>query len=363
MAAMKYQIVLLGTPWNVESIHKTIGLYFGVEFVDVEDVNNKYPLLYLYFGKNEGDASVNEHMDKLLHDAVTKHIILPIAEVPDDFKSKIPPILKGLNGFFMKQDDLPSVNRLGNYVASFFGFVNSNKKVFISYRRTELETLAQKLYVSLIKMKYHPFLDSYSIEAGVDFQEYLRHELVDSDILILLDSPDFNSSEYCMEEFNIANQERIPVLDIRFNVDPKKNMHRFCDFYETDMDCAEANESDELPSKIIEIMEGCQVRAYQAKRKFVIDAFNAHCNRYDLHAVEQGGFLRCDTTHECFYPLTRIPTVNDMFHIHTMFKSLPLFSTYSKQILYNGSYCRPDIQSCLSWLDSNLPINVVNVNK
>ena len=38
MAAMKYQIVFLGTPWNEESIYKTIGLYTGVEIVDVDDV-------------------------------------------------------------------------------------------------------------------------------------------------------------------------------------------------------------------------------------------------------------------------------------------------------------------------------------
>lgn len=360
---MKYQIVLLGSPWNEEAICKSIDQFNGVEFVDIAKVDPRFPLLYLYFGKSENDFYVDGHTERILQEAVCKHEIQPIAERPDDFKTMIPPILKGLNGFFMQQNDLSSVNRLSNYVSSYFGFLNGNKKVFISYRRTELETLAQKLYVSLIEMKYHPFLDSYSIEAGVDFQEFLRHELVDSDILILLDSPDFNSSEYCMEEFNIANQERIPVLDIRFKVDPKKNMHRFCDYYETDMGCEEANNNEDLPQKIIETMEGCLVRAYQAKRKFVIDAFNAHCSRYDIHAIEQGGFLRCDTTHECFYPLTRIPTSRDLFDIYRMFKSLPLFSTYSKQILYNGSFCRPDVQSCLNWLDMNLPINIVNINK
>ena len=41
MAAMKYQIVFLGTQWNEESIYKTIGLYTGVEFGDVDNVDNK----------------------------------------------------------------------------------------------------------------------------------------------------------------------------------------------------------------------------------------------------------------------------------------------------------------------------------
>lgn len=56
--------------------------------------------------------------------------------------------------------------RLKNLVATFFGLISGNKKVFILYRRTDLESLAQKLYIELIKRKYNPFLDSFSIEEG-----------------------------------------------------------------------------------------------------------------------------------------------------------------------------------------------------
>lgn len=360
---MKHQVVLLGSPWNKGEVVRVVGMLPDVHIVQQENVDRNYPLLYLYFGQTVDDAVVDNEYGRFLADAVSKRIIQSVVSQPDDLKNKIPNGLKGINGFFLGYDDPSSMIRLKNLVATFFGLINANKKVFISYRRTDLEPLAQKLYVELIRRKYRPFLDSFSIEEGVDFQEHLRHELVDSDILILLDSPDFNSSEYCMEEFNIANQERIPVLDIRFNIDPKRNNHRFCDFYETGMNCDDANRKESLVECIVEKMECNRFRAYHIKRQFVLDAFNIKCSRYGITPVEQGGFLRCDTTHECFFPITHIPTAKDLFDIYTMFKSVPLFTTYSKQILYNGSYCRPDVESHLHWLDANLPIKVFNVVK
>ena len=84
---------------------------------------------------------------------------------------------------------------------------------------------------------------------------------------------DFNSSDYCMEEFNIANEENIPVLDIRFNIDTRKNTHQFCEYYETDMDVSKANEDAELPGKIIELMERSRAKAFGMKRRLVLDEF------------------------------------------------------------------------------------------
>lgn len=358
---MKYQIVLLGTPWIQIDKFKDMICHPMVEFVEIDKVEHCMPILYLYFGFQKEDSTLNESVRAIVKDAVRRRIIQPVACVPDDFNTKIPEELKILNGFFMN-DNENGWNRLKNLVLSFFGLMDANRKVFISYRRTELQQLAQNLFVELVKRRYRPFLDSYSIEEGVDFQEYLRHELVDSDILILLDSPDFNTSDYCKEEFNIANKERIPVFDVRFNVDARSNFNIFCDYYETGMDCDKANKDESLVQIIADKMESCCFRAYNIKRQFVLDEFRALHARFNLDVTEEGGFLRSDTTKECFFLLTRIPTANDMYMVDSMFKKLPLFTTYNKIVLYNGSYCRQDIRGCLRWLDSYLPVRLCNVN-
>lgn len=360
---MNFQVVLLGSPWNQESVEESLKKLPALDIVTMDDLETKNPFLCLYFGKNEADISLSKPVKEIVDMAIKHHALLPITMRPDDFKTKIPNELKAINGFFLKENDKESILRLKNYVASYFGLIDTNKKVFISYRRTELESLAHKLYAELVKKKYSPFLDSYSIVEGVDFQEYLRHELVDSEIVILLDSPDFNSSEYCMEEFNIANLERIPVLDIRFKVDPRKNLHRFCDYLETNMSCEEANVDITLVGDIINLMEQSRIKAYQFKRQYVLDEFASSCREYGITIVNQGQFLRCDTTHECFYPLTRIPSCSDYYKLKVMFDKIPLFSTYTKKILYNGSYCRPGVESYLQWLNTQLSVKSYNITK
>lgn len=360
---MKYQIKMLGTPWRVDELHNILSDFPSIDFLDADkDGDDLYPILYLYYGNSKVDAIVNEDLVGKLESFVKKRLIQPIGRVSDDFKDKFPTCLKGLNGFFLNESSY-SILSLKNLILSYFGILDGTRKVFISYHREETEVLAHKLYDLLIKNKYFPFLDAYSIRPGVDFQQYLRHELMSSDIMILLDTPGFNSSEYCMEEFNIANEECIPVLDVRFNIDQRNSIHQFCEYFETDMDASEGNEDEELPVKILEIMERSRAKAFCSKRKFILDEFNFQCNKFGMNIIEEGGFFRCDTTHECFIPLTHIPQASDLYDTKSMVESTPLFSTYSKQILYNGNYCRPDIANQLAWWNEHLPIKTYNITK
>ena len=361
---MKYQVVPLGTPWRIDDLKNALQDFPDIRIMDMNNDVEKYaPVLYLYYGCSDKDAEITDKgVEEKLEQIISQKSIQPIAIHPDDFKTNFPQPLKPLNGFFLDDTEF-SIQALKNLILSYFGILEGNRKVFISYRRTDLEGLAQNLFDRLIKKKYIPFLDSYSLAAGVDFQEYLRHELVDSDIIILLDTPGFNSSPYCMEEFNIANAENIPVLDIRFNIDDTKNLHRFCDYKDYSLTLEQANADNNLPDEIITLMERSRANAFCIKRKFVLDAFNKRCNDLRLHIVEQGDFLLCDTTHECFYPTTNIPDARKVFDIEQRFNKSSQFSTYTKQVLYNGNYCRPDIEKHLEWLNNNLPIKVYNVTK
>lgn len=360
---MKYQVIPLGTPWRINDLKNALQDFPDIHIVNINNVEKYDPVLYLYYGHSTNDAVISDKkLEDRLEQIISQKSIQPIAIKPNDFKTNFPQQLKPLNGFFLDATDF-SIQALKNLILSYFGILEGNKKVFISYHRKDLEKLAQNLFDQLIKKKYIPFLDSYSLESGVDFQEYLRHELVDSDIIILLDTPGFYSSPYCIEEFNIANAENIPVLDIRFGIDEKENLHQFCDYKDYQLTLEQANSSDKLPDEIISLMERSRANAFCIKRKFVLDEFNKRCNDFGLRIVEQGGFLRCDTTHECFYPTTNIPDARKVFDIDQRFKKTPLFSTYTKQVLYNGNYCRPDIEKHLEWLNNNLPIKVYNVTK
>lgn len=278
---MKYQVVFLASPWKVDELKASMEDFPDIVFVTLDEMDSEIPTLYLYYGCSPKDASVSNDMEAMLRVGVDRKNVQPIAKNPDDFKTNFPPVLKSLNGFFLSDTDF-SIQALKNLIISFFGIIDGNRKVFISYRRTELEILAHKLFDLLVQKKYYPFLDSYSLLPGVDFQEYLRHELVDSDIVILLDSPDFYNSPYCMEELRIANLENIPVLDVQFQVADKVGMHQFCACLETNMTVQEGNNDGLLADRIIEKMERSRAASYSIKRKFVVDEFHKRCDVYGL---------------------------------------------------------------------------------
>lgn len=360
---MKYQIKILGTPWRLDELESVMKDYPSFVFLSKEDeLDTSYPYLCLYYGNSETDANIEREYEDLLNYYLRKRTIQPVGREAADFKTKFPSMLKSLNGFFL-DDTVYTLQSLKNLLLSYFGILEGTRKVFISYHRDETEELAHKLFDLLVRKKYHPFLDAYSIESGVDFQEYLRHELMSSDIVVLLDTPGFNSSDYCMEEFNISNAENIPILDVRFKIDPKKNHHRFCDYIETGLSSEDGNKDQELPCKIMELMEQSRAKAFCIKRKFILDELKFRCEQFGLDIIEQGGFLRCDTTHECFYPLTHIPSSENLYRVKKTIEKTPLFTTYAKQVLYNGNYCRPDINAQLSWWNEYLPVKIYNITK
>lgn len=210
---MIYQIVTLGTPIFKAELVEACKAYPEITFRRVRDVNREYPVLYLYYGKTPASARYQGDLD--LTALARQKQILPIAPSAPDFNQNIPKQIRNLNGFFLQ--DERSVQALKNYILAFFGVVNTNRKVFISYRRIDSEELAHQLFDVLTKLKYHPFLDSYSIQPGVDFQEYLRHELNDTEIIVVLNTEHFDESEFTKEEVNIANELRIPILEVKFN--------------------------------------------------------------------------------------------------------------------------------------------------
>ena len=86
-----------------------------------------------------------------------------------------------------------SIQALKNLILSYLGILKGNRKdlypiVVLTWQGWH------RTYLIGSSKKYIPFLDSYLLEVGVDFQECLRHELIDSDIISLHDTHGFNSS-------------------------------------------------------------------------------------------------------------------------------------------------------------------------
>ncbi len=357
---MTYQTVALGEPFFEKELVEACKLYPEITFKSEEDVVDKnYPVLYLYYGKTPGSSTYRGDLD--LAALARQKKILPIAPSAPVFNQNIPKSIRNLNGFFL--NDERAVYALKNYILAFFGLVNTNRKVFISYRRVDSEELAHQLFDALTKLKYHPFLDSYSIQPGVDFQEYLRHELNDTELIVVLNTEHFDESEYTKEEVNIANELRIPILEVKF--DPCVKMDIFAlsqviDTHETISD--NKHFEDKIVNNITLAIEQMRAQSYLFKRKDIITSLNKQFSTSGMVFQEAGGFLRSDVTREIYCPLTHIPQSTDLFRTEEFFESIPLFKTYTKKVVYNGSYCRDDIKRHLKWLDQYLPVKSFSIN-
>lgn len=138
------------------------------------------------------------------------NVILPVYynNFSDEFKDDV---LTRYNGI---KYDTP--NAIVNTVLEGFNIVRKQRKLFISYRRTESREVATQLYEHFQGRNFDVFLDTNSIARGVEFQKNLFHKMMDCDTVLLLDTKDFLNSKYCREELEKAIANRIGILRIKW---------------------------------------------------------------------------------------------------------------------------------------------------
>ena len=90
------------------------------------------------------------------------------------------------------------------------------RRVFISYKRTDSGPVARQLYEELTRCGYMAFLDDVSIDKGLDFQHELKWWLNDADVVIVLVTPNFENSHWCMEEIAFAQSSMIGLLGVEW---------------------------------------------------------------------------------------------------------------------------------------------------
>lgn len=88
------------------------------------------------------------------------------------------------------------------------------RRIFVSYRRTEARAAAIQLHEELSARCFDVFLDTHDIRPSEDFQMVLWHKLSDSDVLVMLDTPTYFESRWTNEEFGRALAKGISILRI-----------------------------------------------------------------------------------------------------------------------------------------------------
>lgn len=299
--------------------------------------------------------------------------VLPVFNPKDgNYDSIVPECLKPINALNIDSNDIEkSTDRIISYILEGFGLIRQERKVFISYKRSEARAIAVQLYDSLNHLNYRVFLDTASIRHGSDFQKRLMNELSDSDILIFLNSEKAFESEWVKEEYINAYSQRIGIVHVDWPNSKKtdKELNACVDMtapiqlteeYFTNYGSPDSLLSEEILSKILFYVEQLRIKNLAARKTHLITEFcNIRNNSsdsklvfspFDQMIIDEKG----NQDQMMYYPVLGIPKSEDFNQVRK--KKTKLNGTVS--ILYNKMLVEEEYLDYLNWIDENTPIKL-----
>lgn len=99
-------------------------------------------------------------------------------------------------------------------ILRFAGLSEADRRVFISYKRSESSAVAEQLLSALVRRGFNVFLDLYSIDYGAEFQTNLKAELASRAMVVLLETAGVTQSKWVMEEINFVRSNKLGLLSV-----------------------------------------------------------------------------------------------------------------------------------------------------
>lgn len=263
-----------------------------------------------YFGGD--DPIETEPARKLLEASVP---VIPTVPPDGDFARQIPASLQPANGLKRRTDD-PKMTELATALLECVGLLRRQRRVFVSYRRIESRAAALQLHDLLNSRGFDVFLDTHDIRPGDPFQEVLWHRLVDSDVMVMLDTPGYFDSRWTRQEIGRARAKEIQVLRVIW---PEHSPNKLTDMAETVYLDAEELEGPDGPitaaiaETIVLQVERLRSRSIASRYMSITGKFRADVEKIGA-SVEGVGAHRAiavrllDDRKVWAYPIVGVPT-------------------------------------------------------
>lgn len=348
------KVILLGTPYFVSELRNSITNVSSIEVTEYNDETFTDNALYVYFGNSEEDKTSN-YSNISLTDLVENSCVVPVLKDLECFRSYIPEELSAINAISIESPS--EVGKLKCYILEYFGLLESNRKVFISYKRSDSLAFAHQLHDALIAAHYRPFLDSYSIDYGVDFQEHLRHELSNSAIFIFLNTPNYEMSQFTMEELNICGKLQLGMLEIKAPRSRNYEEAKFSVLYELKEEIDKnTTYADDVIRDILSVLENNRLEIQTFRQKALGDQLKSIYPDV-VEDSETNGYA--SPNGECkYFPVYHIPNSFDMQNIQKYSIRGSLVKGF-----YNGLYCRKEVRTHIDWLNEISPVQMLDITK
>ena len=285
--------------------------------------------------------------------------IIPITYEELNNQQVIDSSLQSINAFkYDKADDKKSVELLTDVMLKKMGLLNNVRRVFISYKRSETGELAEHIRKELLKEGYAVFLDKNNIDFGDDFMQEIRYSIVESDVLLILNSPNYYDSLYTKKELFAACVSGLAIIVLSQD-DRNKELNGLIHIH-----IAEQNKiSEEEKKDLIFAISDARIRLWHSRHERLNRKLHllANCKKFlqGVHSKSHNNFS--------IYTIVGLPTTLDFERIfqnknadstnrqkstnrkvYAFYDNLTLPSSYSKH---------------LNWLDKQMPhIDMLNTS-
>lgn len=377
MSSFRYQIGFLGQDWLDRLEIKTLlhaafdNLGLDRDLVDFFDENElhsrdrKAPFVGIFVGYAGAELASHPGITSILEDSLP---LIPVVDSLNDFRGKVPLPLAGVNG--MAITNAADKARLVSVILENLKLLRADRRLFISYRRAESTNVAIQLYEALDARGFDVFLDTKSIAPAADVQNELFHRLSDSDIVILLDTPDFRISTWTVQELTQANATNIQILHLLWpgvNPDPGS---AFSDFFPLSLKSFRLETTPDLTSKLSDecIVEVCQraeslrARALAARYAYLVDSF---CDIARAHgcdvAVNPERYLSVSISgrEHAVFPAVGVPNARRLEVFEGQLRHHTPMPTV--RVIYDERGVLDQWRGHLAWLSDHLPVKAIRL--
>ena len=110
-------------------------------------------------------------------------------------------------------------------------------------------------------------------------------------------------------------------------------------------------------------MERFRAQGFRTKRRILIDGLKSRYIGKALSTLEDGS-VSVEDNKTVYYPITHVPTSEDLELAYHSMSKLELLGEIKKKICYYGIHCRCDKRNHMNWLNTfNLPVTSEDISE
>lgn len=323
--SMLYEIVVFGDPADpvlvqlqakVEALIEPFELVVGRELIwtvnpGVLTLTQTVATTILYLGPEHAPAP-----EQLL---AAKVPILPVVPTLTHVHARIPAALQHLNCLGIEEQGL---DRGAGVLLEILGLLPRQRRVFLSYKRTEAREAAVQLADALANRQFEVFLDTRGVPPAEEFQAQLWHKLCDCDVLLMLHTPGYFQSRWTSAEFGRALAKHIPVLRVTWpddTPDARTQTAARAELLPDEVDAATGRLAEAAVERIAQQLETLRARSHAVRNLNLISRLRSAVHLVGGQMLGQGSrgsvhLQLADGRKIRLFPNVGVPT-SDVLHL------------------------------------------------